>query len=99
MRWLEALTRHDISIVVDYRVLGPWKTLLYISIVVPMVLNLVIGLFIVLYVSNKFAGPLFRLERELDLFLTGQKGKLEVKFRKDDYLHTLSEKINKLHTK
>lgn len=96
MHWLEAVSKADMSIVVDQRVLGPWKILLFLSVGIPVVLNLAIGLFIVLFVSNKFAGPLFRLEKEIDSFLKGEKKELNVKFRNNDYLHTLSEKINKL---
>lgn len=96
MNWLAAVSQADISIVVDQRVLGPWKNLLFLSVCIPVILNLAIGVFIVLYVSNKFAGPLFRLERELDLYLSGQKPELTVKFRQGDYLHTLAEKINRI---
>jgi hypothetical protein len=96
MHWLEAVSKADISIVVDQRVLGPWKTLLFLSVCIPIVLNMAIGLSIVLYVSNRFAGPLFRLEKEIDLFLNGEKKELKVKFRNNDYLHSLAEKINKL---
>ncbi len=99
MNWLAALTQADISIVVDQRVFGPWKNLLFLSVCIPVVLNLAIGIFIVLYVSNKFAGPLFRLERELDLYLNGEKPELSVKFRQTDYLHSLAEKINRLSPK
>lgn len=96
MKWLEAKTQADISIVVDYRVLGAWRNLLYLSILVPMIMNFILGFITVLFVSNKFAGPLFRLERELDLFLSGQKPKLSVQFRENDYLHSLAKKINLL---
>lgn len=96
MSMLEAATKADISIVVDQRVLGPWKNLLFLSVCIPVVLNLAIGLFIVLFVSNKFAGPLFRLEKEIDSYIKGEKKELNVKFRNGDYLHSLSDKINKL---
>ena len=96
MKWLEAKTQVDISIVVDYRVLGPWKNLLYISVLLPMFLNFILGFFILLYVSNKFAGPLFRLERELDLHLSGKKEILNVQFRDSDFLLSLARKINLL---
>lgn len=96
MYWLESVAQADISIVVDQRVLGPWKRLLFLSVCIPVVLNLAIGMFIVLFVSNKFAGPLFRLEKEIDLFIKGEKKDLNVKFRNGDYLHTLAEKINKV---
>ncbi len=96
MKWLESKTQANISIVVDYRVLGPWKNLLYFSIFVPMVMNILFGFGIILFVSNKFAGPLFRLERELDLFIDKKKTKLQVQFREGDYLHSLAQKINQL---
>lgn len=89
----------DISIVVDYRVLGPWKQFLYLSIILPMIVNLVIGIFIVLYTSNKFAGPLFRLEREIDRYLNGETDSIQVKFRTTDYLHSLAQKINSIDEK
>ncbi len=99
MKWLEAKTQADISIVVDYRILGAWKNLLYFSVLVPMVMNFVLGFFILLYVSNKFAGPLFRLERELDLYLSGKKEMLHVQFRDSDFLQSLAKKINLLQKK
>ena len=99
MYWLESVAQADISIVIDHRVLGPWKNLLFLSVCIPVVLNLAIGLFIVLFVSNKFAGPLFRVEKEIDLYLKGEKTELNIKFRNNDYLHTLSDKINKLAIK
>lgn len=96
MKWLEAKTQANMSIVVDYRVLGPWKNLLYFSVFAPMVMNIFFGFGIILFVSNKFAGPLFRLERELDLFIGNKKSKLQVQFREGDYLHSLAQKINQL---
>ena len=51
MYWLESVAKADMSIVVDQRVLGPWKILLFLSVFIPVVLNLAIGLFIVLFVS------------------------------------------------
>lgn len=99
MKWMAHQVSADISIVVDYRVLGPWKNFLYLSVVLPMLLNLVIGTFIVLYTSNKFAGPLFRLEREIDRYLSGETDSVQVKFRTTDYLHTLAQKINSIDQK
>jgi hypothetical protein len=96
MKWLETKIQADISVVVDYRVLGPWRNLLYLSVCFPIVINALVGLAFILYVSNRFAGPLFRLERELDRYLSNENEALEVKFRKDDYLHSLAVKINKL---
>lgn len=99
MKWLESRMQAEMSLFVDYRVLGPWRNLLYISVFVPIVINFAIGIFFVLYVSNKFAGPLFRLERELDLYLSDQKPELVINFRTDDYLHRLAGKINQIKTK
>ena len=96
MRWLEKVTQVDISVVVDYRFLGPWRNLLYISVFIPMVMNIILGFFFLLFVSNRFAGPLFRLERELDRFLSGEKKALNIQFRDRDYLHSLAKKINDL---
>ena len=99
MKWMAAQVQADISIIIDYRVLGTWRKFLYLSIIVPMLLNLVIGLFIVLYTSNKFAGPLFRLEREIDRYLAGETDGVQVKFRTTDHLHSLAEKINAVDQK
>jgi len=99
MKWMAAQVAADISIVVDYRVLGSWKLFLYMAIILPMIVNLGIGLFIVLYISNKFAGPLFRLERELDRYINNETDTLTVKFRANDYLHSLATKINALEHK
>lgn len=99
MKWMGQQVAADISIVVDYRVLGPWKNFLYMAIVLPMIVNLVIGIFIVLYTSNKFAGPLFRLEREIDRYLGGETESIQVKFRTSDYLHSLANKINAIEEK
>lgn len=99
MRWMAGQVQADISLVVDYRVLGPWKRFLYLSIIVPMLINLVIGIFIVLYTSNRFAGPLFRLEREIDRYLNGETESINVQFRTKDYLHSLAQKINSIGKK
>jgi hypothetical protein len=99
MKWMAAQVQADLTIVVDYRVLGPWKLFLYLAIFLPMILNMIIGIIIVLYTSNKFAGPLFRLEREIDRYLAGETDGIKVKFRTDDYLHKLAEKINAVDRK
>ncbi len=96
MRWLQMKTQVDLSIVVDHRVFGPWKMLLYFSVIIPMIMNLFLGFCFILFVSNKFAGPLFRLERELDLHLSGQKENIFVQFRDNDFLHSLAKKVNQL---
>lgn len=96
MKWIESLVQGNISLVVDLRILGVWQKLIYASVIVPVLFNIVISLFITLYVSNRFAGPLFRLEREIDHFLAGNTNNLDVSFRKSDYLHSLSRKVNRL---
>lgn len=96
MKWIESLVQGNISLVVDLRILGVWQKLIYVSVIVPVLFNIVISLFITLYVSNRFAGPLFRLEREIDHFLAGNTNNLDVSFRKSDYLHSLSRKVNRL---
>lgn len=96
MKWIEGLIHGNISLVVDLKVLGVWQKLIYASVIVPVLFNIVISLFITLYVSNRFAGPLFRLEREIDHFLAGNTKNLDVSFRKSDYLHSLSRKVNRL---
>ena len=73
MKWLERTIQADISVVVDNRVLGSWKTLLYLSVVIPLIINFAVTIVFVLITSNKFAGPLFRLERDLDEYLSGKK--------------------------
>lgn len=50
---------------------------------------------IALELSHRIAGPLFRLERELDDRIAG-KEQGPIKLRKDDELKILVEKINKL---
>ncbi|MBC7420483.1 MAG: hypothetical protein H7328_07110 [Bdellovibrio sp.] len=93
MVWLRYQTQMAVELVVDYRLLQPWKNLLYMSIVIPIIVNFVIGLYLLLFISNRFAGPLFRLERELDKYIENG-GKLHVSFRQDDNLKGLAEKVN-----
>ena len=53
---------------------------------------------IALEVSNRIAGPIYRLEKELDAVLSGQvRGPINL--RKDDELKPLTSKINKLLAK
>ncbi len=100
MSWLEHSTKVNLSILVDARVLGPWKKLLILSFILPAVINLLISTFIALYVSNKFAGPIYRMEKEIDLHLMTKKTELhvplDVQLRKNDYLKSLAQKINRL---
>ena len=98
MVWLRQQTQMAIELVVDYRLLQPWKNLLYLSIIVPIIINFVIGLYLLLFISNRFAGPLFRLERELDNYLE-KGGRLHVKFRDSDNLKGLADKVNRAFDK
>jgi hypothetical protein len=51
--------------------------------------------FVALELSHRMAGPIFRIEKELDRRIKGEKvGPL--KLRKNDELHSLAEKINQL---
>ncbi len=50
---------------------------------------------IALEISHRIAGPLFRLERELDDHIAG-KGDGHIRLRPKDELKALVEKINKL---
>ncbi len=94
-QWLEQTTKVNLNILVDSRVLGPWKDSMIFSICIPLVMNLFFSVLVSLYISNKFAGPLYRIEEELDEALNSKK-KIAIKLRKDDYLKSLAEKINKL---
>ena len=80
--WLEHSSKVNMSILVDARVLGPWKNLMILSFVVPAIMNLAISTFVALYVSNKFAGPIYRIEKEIDAHLINKESKLEIKLRK-----------------
>jgi hypothetical protein len=93
MVWLRHQTQMAVELVVDYRLLQPWKTLLYLSVIVPILINFLIGLYLLLFISNRFAGPLFRLERELDKYIENG-GELHVKFRENDNLKVLANKVN-----
>ena len=93
MVWLRHQTQMAVELVVDYRLLQPWKNLLYLSIIVPIIINFLIGMYLLLFISNRFAGPLFRLERELDKYIENG-GKLHVSFRQNDNLKGLAEKVN-----
>ncbi len=93
MVWLRHHSDMAIELVVDYRLLEPWKNLLYLSIIVPILINFLIGIYLLLFISNRFAGPLFRLERELDNYIE-KGGHLQVKFRENDNLKGLANKVN-----
>lgn len=93
MLWLTQQTQLSMDIIVDYRILKPWKTLLYISIIIPVFVNLAIAAYIHLFISNKFAGPLYRLEKEIDKYIENGNN-LNISFRETDNLKSLATKIN-----
>lgn len=93
MWYLEWKTQLPIAIVVDFRILNWWKSFLYLSILVPIIFNSLVGLYFLLHFTNKFAGPLFRLERELDECIKTDKP-FVIKFRDDDYLRSIAAKLN-----
>ncbi len=96
LNWLASRVEADISIIVDYRVFGFWKNFLYGAIFIPMMINIMVGLYLVLFISNRFAGPIFRLEREIDRYLNHEIDTIAVKFRASDYLHNLAVKVNSI---
>jgi len=97
--WLNSVTQLNPSLVVDYKILGAWKNILLAIFCLLAVINFSFSIYFVLFVSNRFAGPIFRLEREIDMFLSGEKKELSVSFRKNDCLHRLAEKINLIQKK
>lgn len=58
-------------------------------------LTLAFGFSFGLYLSNRIAGPIFRLNKQLDLMIEG-KDYSELKFRPKDYLQETADKINLL---
>ncbi|MCK5654749.1 MAG: hypothetical protein KAI03_00490 [Candidatus Aureabacteria bacterium] len=72
------------------------KVTLIILIVLPITLSVI--WIIALELSHRIAGPLLRLEKELDLRISG-KACGPIKLRKNDELKLLADKINRLITK
>lgn len=99
MYWLQKITQAQIDIVVDRRVLGPWKNFLFLSILAPLVINGLISFLYILWSTNKFAGPVFRIEREITSYLKNEKSELELDLRKNDSLKSLAKLIVDLHKK
>ena len=93
MKYLEWKTQLPLNIVVDFRILAWWQKFLYLSVLIPIFFNCIIGMYFLLHFSNKFAGPLFRLERELDECIKTDKP-FSIKFRDDDYLRSIADKLN-----
>ena len=98
MNWLSNRLNADMSLIIDHRVFGIWNKFLYAAVFIPMVLNIVVGMYLVLFVSNKFAGPLYRLEKEIDRYLNSETNELNIKFRNNDYLKDLASKVNNVYS-
>ena len=64
-----------------------------VAVAIPIVL--IVIWFVALELSHRIAGPLFRLEKELDTRLRGDR-KGPIKLREHDELKNLAEKINRL---
>ena len=47
-------------------------------------------------VSHRFAGPLVRINRELQAIIDGKRGRDPITLRKNDYLKDLVDKINEV---
>jgi methyl-accepting chemotaxis protein len=63
-----------------------------------LVNNLAIMLFMIvvgIFISHRIAGPVFRVEKEINRVLAGEKG-VRVKLRKNDSFPELAEKVNGL---
>ena len=69
---------------------------LILAIAIPI--SLLIIWFIALELSHRVAGPLYRLEKELDQRLSGTKHG-DIRLREKDEFKSLAEKINKLISK
>jgi membrane protein implicated in regulation of membrane protease activity len=55
-----------------------------------------IGTFISLWVSRRIAGPLYRIEKDIESLLQGANAGLRVNLRKDDHLQHLADLVNQL---
>lgn len=93
IKFLEWKTQMPMQVVVDFRILDWFKNILFLSILIPIIFNSIIGVYFLLHFTNKFAGPLFRLERELDECINTDKP-FAIKFRDDDYLRSIAAKLN-----
>jgi methyl-accepting chemotaxis protein len=74
---------------------GQWLLTILPSILVNdlviMVLLVVVGIFL----THRIAGPVFRVQRDIDRVLEGEKH-VRVRFRRHDAFPELAEKVNKL---
>ena len=61
-----------------------------------VVLLVALGLFTALYISRCIAGPLYRIEKDLEAFLEGAQEGKKIHLRQGDPMQHLAELINKL---
>ena len=59
--------------------------------IVIMLLLIIVGIFL----THRMAGPIFRVQADIDKVLSGEKN-VRVKFRRHDAFPELAEKVNKL---
>ena len=60
------------------------------------VLLVSIGTFISIWVSRKIAGPLYRIEKDIESLLYGASSGVRVHLREGDHLQHLAELVNQL---
>ncbi|MBI4040282.1 MAG: methyl-accepting chemotaxis protein [Deltaproteobacteria bacterium] len=65
----------------------------YLAIGLPIIFAIVF--FYGVIISHRFAGPMFRLEKDLDQIIAGNHS-VRIKFRKYDRLDNIAEKLNKV---
>lgn len=94
--WLSHMAEMNMSLVVDFHLLDIWKRMLFFIFFISGAVNLGLSVFMTIFISNKFAGPIYRLEKELDLFISGERKEFNVNFRRTDYLRPLAQKINQI---
>lgn len=69
------------------------KINIIVAVVLPIALLAI--WFMALELSHRIAGPIYRIEKELDKIIAGEKG-THIKLRRNDELKSLAEKISRL---
>ena len=64
-----------------------------------VVLMLAVGVFVSLWASRRVAGPLYRIEQDLEAFLSGALERGTIQLREGDPMGRLAELLNKLMEK
>ena len=60
------------------------------------VLLVSVGTFVSIWVSRKIAGPLYRIEKDIESLLHGASSGVRVQLREGDHLQHLAELVNQL---